>query len=206
MRPISRISLFFALFCVAAGAKAQDRNDLGPLPPGQFDFYSLSLTWVPGFCSLHRDPAECGRGTGFALHGLWPESQDGYPTSCSSDPLPDDVRAASASLFASPSLIDHEWDKHGTCTGLDAASYMAKIAAVRQAVVVPASYATASQLGPSDADTIKIDFIASNPGMTRDSLVLVCQKHRVSELHICLTKDGAFRPCVGWEAAEDNCQ
>ena len=68
----------------AAGAS----SDVGPRPVGSFDDYVLSLTWVPGFCTGHGADQECLKGFGFALHGLWPQLENGsYPTSCSNAPV-----------------------------------------------------------------------------------------------------------------------
>jgi ribonuclease T2 len=87
------VAALLAVCWPVCGALARDSNDLGPQPPGQFDFYVLSLTWVPGFCAGHRDPEECSQDLGFRLHGLWPESLNGYPYDCSNEALPADVRA-----------------------------------------------------------------------------------------------------------------
>jgi ribonuclease T2 len=187
------------------GARAQSA-DLGPQPPGQFDFYVLSLTWVPGFCATHRDPEECGRDLGFALHGLWPESVDGYPSDCSSDAMPDDVRSANVGLFPSSHMIDHEWSKHGTCSGLGAAGFFDTTRTMLGSVTIPPDYHHGARIGSGDAGTVKAAFVAANPNLTADSLVLSCSRSRVSEIHICLAKDGNGRACEDWERAEDNCR
>ncbi len=121
-------------------ASAQGNLDLGPRQPGQFDFYVLSLTWVPGFCATHRDPDECREGWGFRLHGLWPELVDGYPSNCASYALPDDVRASYVGLFPSPAMIDHEWSKHGTCTGLDPSGFLATTQTLLGSINIPPEY------------------------------------------------------------------
>jgi ribonuclease I len=47
--------------------------------PGHFDYYLLALSWSPSYCVVHPgDQHQCqGRGFGFVLHGLWPQSNAG---------------------------------------------------------------------------------------------------------------------------------
>jgi ribonuclease T2 len=195
-----------ASLLLLSGARAQSAIDLGPQPPGRFDFYVLSLTWVPGFCAGHRDPTECGLDLGFRLHGLWPESMTGYPSNCASDPLPENVRAAYVGLFPSAQMIGHEWSKHGTCTGLGPAGFFEKTQKLLREIAVPPAYQQRANLQSSDAATIKSAFLAANPSLIAGSIVLSCAGQRVSEIHICLTKDDAPRVCEAWEHAEDNCR
>ncbi len=190
----------------ASAALAQDPNDRGSRPPAQFDFYQLALTWIPGFCASHPDPQECGRNLGFGLHGLWPQSTDGYPSTCSREPLPAAQRAAQAGLFASPTLIDHEWTKHGTCSGLGATGYFALIRQVLAAVRVPPQYQHQVSLHPGDRDAVVAAFQQANPQFSAGSFVLACRQGQVEEIHVCLTKSGAPRACVPWEAREGNCR
>jgi ribonuclease T2 len=166
----------------------------------------LSLTWVPGFCATHRDPEECRRDLGFRLHGLWPESVDGYPSDCSSDALPEKVREAYVGLFPSPQMIDHEWLKHGTCTGLKPSEFFQKTQHLLASTIIPVNYRQRANIRSSDAAMIKAAFLAANPSFTAGSVVLLCARRLISEIHICLGKDGGARVCEAWERAEDNCR
>jgi ribonuclease T2 len=184
---------------------AQTGRDLGPQPPGQFDFWVLSLTWVPGFCKTHHDSQECGRDLGFALHGLWPESKNGYPSDCASDALPGDVRATNVTLFPSPQMIDHEWSKHGTCSGLGPSGFFDKTRSLLGSVNIPAEYQHGANIRSSSASTVKAAFLAANPGFSAGSLVVACTGKRISEIHICLDRNGGARVCENWERAEEHC-
>jgi ribonuclease T2 len=187
-------------------ARPQSGVDLGPQPPGRFDFYVLSLTWVPGFCATHHDPEESGRDVGFGLHGLWPESMSGYPSNCSSDALPEDVRVTYVGLFPSSQMIDHEWSKHGTCSGLGPSGFFEKTQSLRGSVTVPPEYQQSVNIRPSDAAAVKAAFLAANPNLNAGSIVFSCAERRISEIHVCLGKDGDARVCEDWERAEDNCR
>ena len=90
--------------------------------PGDFDFYILTLSWSPDYCagSNVNDPQQCslGKQLAFVLHGLWPQYTRGYPADCSTVKLPKDAQQKFPNLYPSPKLYSHEWDKHGTCSGL----------------------------------------------------------------------------------------
>jgi ribonuclease T2 len=172
-------------------------RDVGARPPGQFDYYVLSLSWVPGFCATHRrHPPECGRGLGFALHGLWPQFNGGdYPTDCSAAGLtPSEIQRYSG-LYATPSLIAHEWPKHGTCSGLQPAAYFALSARDMRRIRIPAAYGSSASLSAADANAVKSALIIANPGLPLFGMTVVASRGVLTEVDICLTKNGNFRPC-----------
>ncbi|MEM6355323.1 MAG: ribonuclease T, partial [Pseudomonadota bacterium] len=46
--------------------------------PGRFDYYVMALSWQPSWCAETGDErgansCDAGTGTGFILHGLWPQ-------------------------------------------------------------------------------------------------------------------------------------
>jgi ribonuclease T2 len=181
---------------LAPGAAAAG-GDLGPRPPGRFDDYVLSLSWVPGFCAIHRGrPAECARGLGFALHGLWPQLNGGaYPTDCQGVALtPEDMRRYGG-LYPTASLAPHEWRKHGTCSGLAPAAYFALASRDLRRVRIPAEDGRGAVLKADDADAVKSAFMAANPGLPSQAIATVARGGVLIEIDICLTKTGAFRPC-----------
>ena len=110
---------------------------------GQFDYYVLSLSWAPTYCLTHADvSAECaGKGCGLIVHGLWPQyDTGGYPENCSTE---FQLSAAAASkgrgLYPSEHLMQHEWQEHGTCSGLDALTYFGTVDRATSAVKIPAA-------------------------------------------------------------------
>ena len=97
------------------------------VPPGQFDFYLLNLSWSPEFCATHPDSPECGRHLGFVVHGLWPQDANGdYPQHCSDARGPGDPQA-DTDIMPRASLVEHEWQTHGTCSGLGGDDYFAEM-------------------------------------------------------------------------------
>ena len=177
-------------------ADAADR-DVGPRPAGQFDYYVLSLSWVPGFCATHRrHPAECGKGLGFALHGLWPQLNGGdYPSDCDAAALTPSEIQRYRDLYADPSLIEHEWPKHGTCSGLQPARYFALSARDLRRVRIPAGYGSGAFLAATDTRSVRSAFLAANPGMPVGAMTTTSAKGMLTGVDICLAKNGDFRSC-----------
>jgi len=100
--------------------------------PGTFDYYVLSLSWSPEYCATSGGNAPNGdlqcRGAkkyGFVLHGLWPQyAKGGWPTTCSTTrAVPPEVIDRVLPIMPSRALPQHEWDKHGTCSGKDVGAY-----------------------------------------------------------------------------------
>jgi ribonuclease T2 len=97
-----------------------------------FDFYLLALTSHPAFCADgHAREPECRADPRLpiSIHGLWPEKlQPGrYPHDCPGRPLDlgDELERELATLMPGMAggLHEHEWRKHGTCSGLSGDVY-----------------------------------------------------------------------------------
>lgn len=192
-------AILFFLCAVAAVGQRRPRGGT----PGQFDYYVLSLSWSPGFCATSaggNNQAQCGEGRKFAfvVHGLWPQYERGWPESCSTAPPPDRQTVDSMlPIMPSTGLIRHEWSKHGTCTGLTAAQYFARIKTTFQSVKIPVDFQVPLKqitVKPSD---IEAKFVAANPGMTPQSVAVLCSGNGrfLQEVRLCLDKNMKPRPC-----------
>ena len=186
----------------AATASAQDRRQNAP---GEFDFYVLSLSWSPSFCeeaaergNEGRAQAQCGgRPYSFVVHGLWPQYEHGFPDYCQrpSPGLDRNIMTSMLDLMPAPGLIFNEWDKHGTCSGLGARAYFETIRKARSTVKIPPEYLELSEektVAPAD---IEEAFIKANPGLSNAAISVTCNRKRLSEVRICLSKDLQFRAC-----------
>jgi ribonuclease T2 len=174
--------------------------------PGDFDYYVLSLSWSPSFCENAQDrgnnsrstQAQCGgRPFSFVVHGLWPQYEHGFPEYCQrpSPRLARNIMTSMLDLMPAPGLIYSEWDKHGTCSGLDERAYFETIRKARAAIKIPEEYLQLSEektVAPSD---IEAAFIKANPGLAADGIAVTCNRSRLSEVRICLSKDLQFRSC-----------
>jgi len=205
---ISRFLISLALLALAGltglagAASAQDRRQNAS---GEFDFYVLSLSWSPSFCeeasergSSGRSQVQCGgRPFSFVVHGLWPQYEHGFPNYCQrpSPRLDRNIMSSMLDLMPAPGLIFSEWDKHGTCSGLSARAYFETIRKARSAVKIPEEYLELSApqtVAPAD---IEDAFIKVNPGLSASAIAVTCDKTRLGEVRICMSKDLQFRAC-----------
>lgn len=184
----------------------------GASRPGDFAFYVLSLSWVPGFCSVgggdDKGRAQCRRGadTGFTVHGLWPQYDHGFPSDCRGDTNP--PRAALAStdgVYPDEGLARYEWRKHGTCSGLNPFDYFAAAKRARDAVVVPDRFKDPhGDQHVAPAELVRA-FTDANPRLRPGMVAAICRGGTLEEVRVCLTKDlETFQACP--EVVRDGCR
>ncbi len=170
-------------------------------PTGDFDFYVLSLSWSPDYCATSGgdDPQQCsvGKKLGFVLHGLWPQYDKGYPSNCSTQKLPQAVEAEFPGLYPSQKLYDHEWEKHGTCSGLAPEQYLSLSKRLKESVAVPAPYRAPEKPLRVTTAQLKNEFAAANPGMDESSLAVYCSGSGrfLQEMYVCFSRAGQPTPC-----------
>jgi ribonuclease T2 len=159
---------------------------------GQFDYYLLSLSWSPSYCLIHReDLAQCGsKGLGFVLHGLWPQfTNGGYPEHCAVDaPLSAAARKVGESLFPSPKQVPHEWQRHGTCSGMNALDYFQTADRALAVVQVPAILQAPRAPLSLSAGEIAAAFHFANARLPADGMVVTCRGAELSEVRVCLSR------------------
>ena len=169
--------------------------------PGQFDFYVLVLSWSPEYCATNGsdDPQQCsiGRKLGFVLHGLWPQYNRGYPSDCSTSKLPADVKAKFSTLYPSPNLFEHEWEKHGTCAGLTPEQYLTLSKRLKDSIVVPDSYRAPEQPFRVTTPRLKQEFSTANSNLNEASLAVYCSDSGrfLQELYVCFSLEGKPVAC-----------
>jgi ribonuclease T2 len=172
--------------------------------PGTFDFYLLNLSWSPEFCATHRSSSECGRGLGFVVHGMWPQDTSGdYPEDCSDAPGPSNPQAYT-DLIPTASLVEHEWQTHGTCSGLSPDAYFAGIRRAYAQFKAPADIGTGSDADGVTPDNLLARFERANPGYPAGSVALSCGNNRLTAVEICLTKDLQPEACQGVRSCQAN--
>ena len=197
----ARVALFssLAMFLWTGTTWPQDRrqNELG-----KFDFYVLSLSWSPSFCDAGptraQEQPECGpRAYSFVVHGLWPQYERGFPKSCQvpSPRLPREIASSMLDLMPAPRLVYHEWDEHGTCSGLSAAAYFKTIRDARSMVNIPPQYADLESALTVTPDGVRNEFVKVNPKFTNGAIAIDCDKQRLREVRICFDRNLGFRDC-----------
>ena len=197
--------LLLAVLASSLNARRHSRSSAAPGQPGQFDYYVLSLSWSPQYCSGagSGDPTQCGgRPFAFVVHGLWPQyNAGGWPQNCGGDPRVDQAVVNQAvvnkmlAIMPSPKLVAHEWQTHGACTGLAQQDYFNLIQRAYTQVKIPAAYTDPKDyimVAPAD---LKQQFRTANPNVPQDGISLMCSSRYLSEVRICYDKNLKARSC-----------
>jgi ribonuclease T2 len=175
---------------------------------GDFDSYTLALSWSPEHCQTHRKTSgsrECGMAYGFVVHGLWPDRDRGRsPESCSDALGPSaDVVRAMLDVMPSEGLIRHEWQTHGTCSGLSPTRYFHQVRTAFERITIPKIYRTLRETQRTQSAEIKRAVLDANPDLRAGGVAVVCDDNRLREVHICLDKELAPQRCM--PPAHDRC-
>ena len=199
-------SVAVSLSLMGAGASAQDRRQN---QPGHFDFYVLALSWSPSFCEAAGERGtpphqQCGtaRPYSFVVHGLWPQYERGFPEFCQvpAPRLDRNIVSSMLDLMPAPRLIFHNWDKHGTCSGLGQRAYFDAVRKARAVVKIPEAYIEPEEQLSVTPDEVEEAFVTMNPGLSRDAISVTCDSRRLGEVRICLSRDLQFRSCPEMES------
>jgi ribonuclease T2 len=199
---VAAVAFSFTLF-LAITAVAQERRQS---EPGQFDYYILALSWSPSYCEARQDRArnrsrerQCdGRPFSFVVHGLWPQYDRGFPSYCQVPPprLDRNIVGSMLDLMPSPRLIFHEWDQHGTCSGLSQRAYFDAVRKARAAVKIPPEYVELESSTSVTPREVADAFLKANPGLSPRAISVFCDRTWLTEVRICLGKDLLFRDCT----------
>ena len=103
----------------------------------------------------------------------------------------------------SPQLIQHEWQTHGTCSGLDVNAYFQQIQKAFATVKIPDDFKSPLQqiqIAPAD---VKAKFAQANSPFPAGAFTVQCSGQYLSEVRACLTKDLQGRACGA--DARDTC-
>jgi len=157
--------------------------------------------WAPQFCSSHgssASPTECDpqKHFGFVVHGLWPENTNGsYPQSCSTaKQVSQDIIDQMMPIMPDAGLMQHEWSKHGTCSGLSMQDYFNDIQKTFQQLQIPQEYRAPQQTVSARPSDIQQKFADTN-NAPRNAFVVGCTGSQFEQLQVCLTKDLQYRQC-----------
>ena len=198
MRRLVPVAVFCISILLTPWANAKKKH---PKQPTHFDYYLLSLSWAPNFCASHPGDrsTECtsGNHTAFVLHGLWPQSNSGAPPmACApASPVAKNIVDHMLELMPTRALVQHEWEKHGTCSGLTAADYFARVEQAFKRIKVPAQYPRITQdqkFGVSDVESTFAGENHAPDGAFRIS----CHGGDLVGLEVCLSKDLEFQACT----------
>jgi len=167
---------------------------------GEFDYFVVSLSWSPNWCVLEGDARrspQCDADHGWILHGLWPQFHRGYPSFCRTVKRPPSrsMTAGMADIMGTGGLAWHQWNKHGSCTGLSASAYFALSRKAYALINRPAIFRKLDRTVKLPASVVEEAFMKANPVMERDGITITCRDGHIQEVRICLSQDLTPVPC-----------
>ena len=189
------LRLIVLMLVLAAPVRAQHTA-------GDFDYYVMALSWSPNWCALEGDSrgspqCDADAGFGWVLHGLWPQYETGWPSDCRHsyrNPSRGDT-AAMADVFGSSGSAWHQWNKHGSCSGLSPDAYYALAREAYGRITRPAVLRRLENPVTLPASLIEEAFMRDNEGLDADEITITCRQGRIQEARICLTRDLELRSC-----------
>lgn len=209
MRPI-RTLLLGVLFLTSCNVSSQE-------DPHAFDYWILSLSWSPQFCAENAGgygsyglgdnstSQQCSRNYAFVVHGLWPQYEAGYPKDCATEDRVDrSLTDRMMPLMPDPTLVRHQWRKHGACSGLPIDDYFMTLESAYRNFIIPESYREARQTVRTNLLDLKRDFMNANPKLDEDQFALECSGKFLREVRICYDRNFHFRSCG--EDVQDRCR
>lgn len=187
--------------------------------------YVFAYSWTPEFC-YGKSYTGCSSpedywNTHFTIHGLWPQYSDknGYPSYCTSEPFNatlietnigmDTLEKYWPNVQGNPtdtnysSFWEHEWSKHGTCTGLTQLAYF------ENAIELAEKYGTPNYIDESIGASISADILRTQMGgETQVSLQCVNGEY-LSGAYTCWIQENGIpqymTPCPLSVIEEDTC-
>jgi ribonuclease T2 len=187
-----------------------------PRQAGSFDFYLLDVTHEAAWCEDGNERrGQCrqldrslANKRPLVLHGLWPENvrPGAYPSECGSAApvLSGDLRQRLDRVMPGTMehLNEHEWRKHGSCTGLDAETYFSEAIRWTERLAKALNGPVRAAAGDrTSAATLRAGIAVSDPALA-DSVVFMCKnlasvnpQHRrrpyLVSVRVCIDNDGA---------------
>jgi len=165
------------------------------------DYYMLALSYSPQFCYKHRQPSQniqCKDNKfEFIVHGLWPQKTNAnnkceHPRNCLQTSVDDKTIIQNLCIMPSPTLINQEWQKHGSCSFNNPAEYYKNIQSLWNNLNKPA-FNKNKNLTVQD---IKQEFIKINKNLLADNINVELQNKRfLSEVRICYDLKFNYKSC-----------
>jgi ribonuclease T2 len=139
------------------------------------------------------------RGAPLFFHGTWSMAaiRTRVPESCLVPPprLERNIMRSMLDLMPAPRLVYHEWDQHGTCSGLQPREYFAVVRTAREKVEIPEQYTNPTAPLSVTPSQVSNAFISANDGLSPKGITIDCDRGRLREVRICFTRDLTFRDC-----------
>ncbi|MDI9336403.1 MAG: hypothetical protein QM520_05175 [Gammaproteobacteria bacterium] len=178
--------------------------------PKRFDSYILAISWSPEYCHFISESGrdklgqfQCGLNRfGWVVHGLWPQNSQvdkvrDQPRYCQMpSKVPNELIRQMLCTMPQEKLIVDQWNKHGSCSGMQAKEYFLRIQDLWGKIVKPSIQpAKVHSLGE-----VRALWRQYNPQMSAHSINPIVKNGYLQEVHICLNKDFEFQSCERLQA------
>ncbi|UJR21631.1 hypothetical protein I4U23_024708 [Adineta vaga] len=151
------------------------------------DYFRLSLSWSPAFCNGNRRAAnsfQCQHNFNYIVHGLWPSAKRNinqtrsiriHPRNCRNEqPMSIDTIRKYFCLMPSESLMQAEWEKHGTCYWNTPEDYFERINNIYSKISLPKNtheiLSNQTLTKRQRRQSIIQSFLDINPQLTSDNI------------------------------------
>ena len=196
--------LVVVCFCLTdAGFAKHKKSSSSPntASKANFDYYLMTLSWAPEFCTVTpkaKSSDECNpkKQMGLVVHGLWPQYDSGkWPESCANTPqVPSDLVDRMLPIMPGEPLIQHEWAKHGTCSGLSMQDYFGAIEKFYNGLRLPPDFKKPTEAAQTSPGAIAGKFATANDA-PKAAFRVSCPKNEFSAVQVCLGKDMKYIAC-----------
>jgi len=220
--------LVFAVVAVVLAKDSCDGDDWGT--SGDFDFYVYQQSWSAQYCKGSSYPG-CKNPiptmkTNLTIHGMWPnyaseQSGHWWPQCCQSSAGQSLTNAVYQALKnqlwecwpneedpqptkVTDSLWDHEWNKHGTCSGLAQKDYF------NSGISVDFTLGTPSLITDNVGGSVSVSQLESVyngspcPRGGACKVVVGCTDGELSDITTCWDKDLNQMVCPAEVVSTDN--
>ncbi|HNY32963.1 MAG TPA: hypothetical protein PKO15_18945 [Fibrobacteria bacterium] len=170
--------------------------------------YVLALTWSPQFCAtaIGADADtrfQCRDNRfGFAVHGLWAQAKDArdkcdQPRHCGGGVVSDSLVRSHLCTMPGVQLIQAQWQKHGTCSGLSQRDWFATIDSLWDGLSLPDPRRMVGPGGTISVKELRDSVAARNrsKGVTSASVRVDSRDGKLEELRLCYTTGFRSMPC-----------
>jgi len=92
-------------------------------------------------------------------------------------------------------LIEHEWETHGTCTGMNQTDYFRAAGGAFQMVKIPPAFQPPASRIETTPREVQRQFANANPEFPADAFAVKDDGRFLQEVRVCLTTDLKPRDC-----------
>jgi ribonuclease T2 len=97
--------------------------------------------------------------------------------------------------YPSHGLIQHEWNTHGTCSGLGAADYFSKVEQAFNSVRIPDQFRNLDHDQTVDVAALEQSFASANSAPA-GAFRVSCHGGELVNVQACVSKDLQFQACA----------